>query len=158
MRMVDIIIKKRNGEKLTKKEIEFFVHGFTEGQIPDYQASSLFMAVLFQGMDKEEISWLTDAMLHSGDTIDLSMIEGIKVDKHSTGGVGDKTTLIVGPAAAACGVPYLFSDFKKKGGYARSIVLSREYGLYRQNYCGCVYSKRAAEQREAEHEQHSGLS
>ena len=65
---------------------------------------------------------------------------------------------IGGELAAACGVPYLFSDFKKKGGYARSIVLSREYGLYRQNYCGCVYSKRAAEQREAEHEQHSGLS
>mgnify|MGYP001043801124 FL=1 len=104
MRMVDIIIKKRNGEKLTKKEIEFFVHGFTEGQIPDYQASSLFMAVLFQGMDKEEISWLTDAMLHSGDTIDLSMIEGIKVDKHSTGGVGDKTSLVLGPLVASCGV------------------------------------------------------
>lgn len=104
MRMVDIIVKKRSGEKLTKEEIDFFVRGFTDGQIPDYQASSLFMAILFKGMDKEEISLLTDAMLHSGDTIDLSPIEGIKVDKHSTGGVGDKTSLVLGPLVASCGV------------------------------------------------------
>ena len=104
MRMVDIIIKKRMGEVLTKEEIDFFVKGFTDGSIPDYQASSLAMAILFQGMNKKEIGQLTDAMLHSGELIDLSMIEGIKVDKHSTGGVGDKTSLVLGPLVSACGV------------------------------------------------------
>lgn len=104
MRMVDIIIKKRMGEVLTKEEIDFFVNGFTNGSIPDYQASSLAMAILFQGMNKKEIGQLTDAMLHSGEIIDLSMIEGIKVDKHSTGGVGDKTSLVLGPLVASCGV------------------------------------------------------
>ena len=97
MRMVDIIVKKRMGEALTKEEIDFFIKGFTSGQIPDYQASSLAMAIVFQGMNKKEIGQLTDAMLHSGDTIDLSQIKGIKVDKHSTGGVGDKTSLVLGP-------------------------------------------------------------
>lgn len=104
MRMVDIIIKKRMGEVLTKEDIDFFVNGFTNGSIPDYQASSLAMAILFQGMNKKEIGQLTDAMLHSGEIIDLSMIEGIKVDKHSTGGVGDKTSLVLGPLVASCGV------------------------------------------------------
>ncbi len=104
MRMVDIIIKKRMGEVLTKEEIDFFVKGFTDGSIPDYQASSLAMAILFQGMNKKEIGQLTDAMLHSGELIDLSMIEGIKVDKHSTGGVGDKTSLVLGPLVSSCGV------------------------------------------------------
>lgn len=104
MRMVDIIIKKRMGEVLTKDEIDFFVKGFTDGSIPDYQASSLAMAILFQGMNKKEIGQLTDAMLHSGELIDLSMIEGIKVDKHSTGGVGDKTSLVLGPLVSSCGV------------------------------------------------------
>lgn len=103
MRMVDIIVKKRMGESLTKEEIDFFVNGFTNGQIPDYQASSLAMAIVFQGMNKKEIGQLTDAMLHSGDTIDLSQIKGIKVDKHSTGGVGDKTSLVLGPLVSACG-------------------------------------------------------
>lgn len=103
MRMVDIIVKKRMGESLTKEEIDFFVKGFTNGQIPDYQASSLAMAIVFQGMNKKEIGQLTDAMLHSGDTIDLSQIKGIKVDKHSTGGVGDKTSLVLGPLVSACG-------------------------------------------------------
>lgn len=104
MRMVDIIIKKRMGEVLTKEEIDFFVKGFTDGSIPDYQASSLAMAILFQGMNKKEIGQLTDAMLHSGELIDLSMIEGIKVDKHSTGGVGYKTSLVLGPLVSSCGV------------------------------------------------------
>lgn len=103
MRMVDIIVKKRMGEALTKEEIDFFIKGFTSGQIPDYQASSLAMAIVFQGMNKKEIGQLTDAMLHSGDTIDLSQIKGIKVDKHSTGGVGDKTSLVLGPLVSACG-------------------------------------------------------
>ena len=104
MRMVDVIIKKRNGLELSEEEIRFFVEGFTSGDIPSYQASSLAMAILFKGMNKKEIGILTDAMLHSGETIDLSSIEGIKVDKHSTGGVGDKTSLVLGPLVAACGV------------------------------------------------------
>ena len=104
MRMVDIIIKKREGKELTRDEIHFFVKGYTEGSIPDYQASAFTMAVLFKGMSKKEIGILTDEMLHSGETIDLTSIEGVKVDKHSTGGVGDKTSLVLGPLVASCGV------------------------------------------------------
>lgn len=103
MRMYDLIVKKKRGEALSAEEIGFIVEGFTKGEIPVEQMSAWLMAVWFQGMDDEEISSLTMAMLHSGDTVDLSDIPGIKVDKHSTGGVGDKTTLIVGPIAAACG-------------------------------------------------------
>ncbi|MDD6043423.1 MAG: pyrimidine-nucleoside phosphorylase [Eubacteriaceae bacterium] len=105
MNIIDIICKKRDGGKLTRDEIEFFVKGYTEGTIPDYQASALLMAIFFQKMDKEETFLLAEAMRVSGDVIDLSDIKGIKVDKHSTGGVGDKTTLVVAPLAAACGIP-----------------------------------------------------
>ena len=103
MRMVDIIEKKRNGKELTDEEIRFFIKGYVDGSIPDYQASAFTMAVYFKGMCNREICTLVDAMMHSGDVIDLSAIKGVKVDKHSTGGVGDKTSLVVGPMVAACG-------------------------------------------------------
>ena len=104
MRMYDLIMKKRNGAALSGEEIRFMIEGYVKGEIPDYQMSAMMMAVFFRGMNREETLQLTLAMAHSGEMLDLSGIEGVKVDKHSTGGVGDKTSLALTPMVAACGV------------------------------------------------------
>ncbi len=105
MRMYDLLMQKKHQQALSEEQINFFIAGYTKGDIPDYQASALLMAISMAGMNQDETAFLTDAMARSGDMVDLSPIPGIKVDKHSTGGVGDKTTLIIGPMVAACGVP-----------------------------------------------------
>lgn len=104
MRFVDIIEKKKEHQALTKEELHFFISEYVKGTIPDYQVSALLMAIYFNGMEEEETAYLTEEMLHSGDMIDLSSIPGVKCDKHSTGGVGDKTSLSLAPMVAACGV------------------------------------------------------
>lgn len=104
MRMVDLIELKKNNHELTKEQIHFIIKGYNDDNIPDYQMSAFLMAICFNGLSKHETAILTDEMLHSGEIIDLSEIAGVKVDKHSTGGVGDKTSLVLGPMVAACGV------------------------------------------------------
>src|SRR5690554_133023 len=106
MRMVDLIIKKREKQELTKEEISFIIEGFTNKSIPNYQMSAFLMAVYFNGMTDEESTNMALAMMNSGDVFDLSSIEGIKVDKHSTGGVGDKVSIVLGPLMAACGAKF----------------------------------------------------
>ena len=105
MRMYDLIAEKKTGKKLSAEEIRWMVQGFTDGKIPDYQMSAMLMAICFNGLDEEETLQLTLAMRDSGDSLDLSSVPGIKADKHSTGGVGDKTTLILAPLIASLGVP-----------------------------------------------------
>src|SRR5207302_4362000 len=104
MRTVDLIHRKRDGEELSPEELQFLVDGYTRGEIPEYQISAFLMAVFFSGMSDREVSAVTESMVNSGSTVDLSSIPGLKVDKHSTGGVGDKTSLICAPIAAAAGV------------------------------------------------------
>src|SRR3954468_20492067 len=104
MRFVDVIARKRDGQALSREDIELFVTGVADGSVPDYQASALLMAIVLRGMTDQETAWLTDAMVRSGDRIDLSDIPGVKVGKHSTGGVGDKVSIVLAPVAAACGV------------------------------------------------------
>lgn len=144
MRMVDVIAKKRHGEKLSPEEISFFVTGYTEGRIPDYQASALAMAVCFAGMDEEETAALTMAMAESGEMVDLSSIKGIKVDKHSTGGVGDKTTLIVAPIVASLGVPVAKMSGRGLGHTGGTVdkleaIPGYRTTLSRQEFLDCVH-------------------
>lgn len=113
MTILDIIEKKKNNETLSQKEIEYFVNGYTNNKIPDYQMSSLLMAIVLNGMSLEETTHLTKAMINSGKTIDLSSVKGIKVDKHSTGGVGDKVSLVLGPIVASCGA--IFAKMSGRG-------------------------------------------
>src|SRR3989304_5762690 len=105
MRVVDIIKKKRDGEILSHQEIDFFIRGLTRGEIPDYQATALLMSIYFSGMTEDETYCLTSSMMNSGEVLDLSDIHGIKVDKHSTGGVGDKLSLTIAPLVASAGGP-----------------------------------------------------
>ena len=128
MNIIDIIVKKKNKEILTYDEIKYTVDNFIGGEVKDYQMSSLLMAIVLNGMSEEEIFNLTKIMLDSGDKIDLSKINGIKVDKHSTGGVGDKTTLVVGPLAAACGVPIAKMSGKGLGFTGGTISLVSQSG------------------------------
>ena len=145
MHMYDVISKKKSGEGLSDSEIRFFVEGFTKGEIPDYQAAALLMAVCLRGMDEHETAVLTDAMLRSGDVADLSSIPGVKVDKHSTGGVGDKTSLVIGPIVAACGVPVAKMSVRGLGHTGGTVdklesIPGLQTGIDPERFCSIVRS------------------
>jgi pyrimidine-nucleoside phosphorylase len=145
MRTVDLIQRKRDGEELAPEEIEFLVEGYTSGDIPDYQMSSFLMAVFFAGMSDREVSRLTECMLRSGDTVDLSAVPGIKVDKHSTGGVGDKTSFIVAPLAAAAGVVVPMMSGRALGHTGGTLDKLESIPGFRTNLTAPEFEKQLAE-------------
>jgi pyrimidine-nucleoside phosphorylase len=145
MRTVDLIQRKRDGEELAPEEIEFLVEGYTSGDIPDYQMSSFLMAVFFSGMSDREVSRLTECMLRSGDTVNLSAIPGIKVDKHSTGGVGDKTSFIVAPLAAAAGVVVPMMSGRALGHTGGTLDKLESIPGFRTNLTAPEFEKQLAE-------------
>jgi pyrimidine-nucleoside phosphorylase len=145
MRTVDLIQRKRDGKELAPEEIEFLVEGYTSGDIPDYQMSSFLMAVFFSGMSDREVSRLTECMLRSGDTVDLSAIPGVKVDKHSTGGVGDKTSFIVAPIAAAAGVVVPMMSGRALGHTGGTLDKLESIPGFRTNLSADEFQKQLAE-------------
>lgn len=142
MRMYDLILKKRNGGALSRDEIGFMVKGYVKGEIPDYQMAAMMMAVYFRGMNEEETLALTMEMAHSGDMLDLSGIHGIKVDKHSTGGVGDKTSLALAPMVAACGIPVAKMSGRGLGHTGGTIDKLESF----EGFCTAMDTKRFKEQ------------
>jgi len=147
MRTVDLIQRKRDGEELAPEEIEFLVNGYTNGEIPDYQTSAFLMAVFYSGMTDREVSRLTECMLHSGETVDLSSIPGVKVDKHSTGGVGDKTSFIVAPLAAAAGVVVPMMSGRALGHTGGTLDKLESIPGFRTNLSTEEFRKQLAEHR-----------
>jgi pyrimidine-nucleoside phosphorylase len=145
MRTVDLIQRKRDGEELTREEIEFLVEGYTKGEIPDYQMSAFLMATFFSGMTDQEVRPMTELMMRSGDTVDLSSIPGIKVDKHSTGGVGDKTSLIVAPLAAAAGVIVPMMSGRALGHTGGTLDKLESIPGFRTNLSAAEFTKQLAE-------------
>src|ERR1700688_3564342 len=145
MRTVDLIQRKRDGEELAPEEIEFLVDGYTRGEIPDYQMSSFLMAVFYLGMTYREVSRLTECMLRSGDTVDLSSVPGVKVDKHSTGGVGDKTSFIVAPLAAAAGVVVPMMSGRSLGHTGGTLDKLESIPGFRTNLTAEEFAKQLAE-------------
>jgi pyrimidine-nucleoside phosphorylase len=146
MRTVDLIQRKRDGEELAPDEIEFLVEGYTSGDIPDYQMSAFLMAVFYTGMSDREVTRLTDCMLRSGDLVDLSSVPGVKVDKHSTGGVGDKTSLIVAPLAAAAGVVVPMMSGRALGYTGGTLDKLESIPGFRTNLSTDEFRKQLAEQ------------